>query len=59
MTDQTLLVFGCAVSFIALAGSYVYVRASLERGARERARPAAPRPEGRAPAARPEVGGVS
>jgi len=26
MTDGNLLIFGCAVSFIALAGVYVYLR---------------------------------
>ncbi len=29
MTDLDLLVFGCAVSFIAAAGVYVYVRESF------------------------------
>lgn len=42
MTDGTLLVFGCGVSFIALAGAYVYFREGFvgrretERSERER-----------------------
>jgi hypothetical protein len=31
MTDVDLLVFGCAVSFVACAGAYVYLRTCLER----------------------------
>ena len=58
MTDETLLVFGCAVSFIALAGAYVSLRAGFNRGSREPARSAAPRPEGRAPV-RPRLGDMS
>lgn len=30
MHDLHLLVFGCAVSFIALAGAYVYIRERFE-----------------------------
>ena len=29
MTDANLLVFGCLVTFIAVAGAYVYIRESL------------------------------
>ena len=29
MSDVNLLVFGCVVSFIAIAGGYVYVRESF------------------------------
>ena len=32
MTDQNLLIFGCAVSFIVLAGVYVYLRDGFARG---------------------------
>ena len=36
MSDGDLLVIGCAVSFIALAGAYVYIRERFEAGPRER-----------------------
>ena len=29
MSDATLLVFGCVVTFIAVAGAYVYIRESF------------------------------
>lgn len=32
MTDGGLLIFGCVVTFIALAGAYVYLRDGFERG---------------------------
>ena len=32
MTDGNLLLFGSVVSFIALAGVYVYLRAGFSRG---------------------------
>lgn len=35
MTDGQLLGMGCVVSFIALAGAYVYIRESYESHARE------------------------
>lgn len=38
MTDGDLLVFGCAVSFIALAGAYVCIRERFTRQGREEAR---------------------
>ena len=36
MSDEYLLVFGCAVSFIALAGFYLYLREAFSRGHAER-----------------------
>jgi hypothetical protein len=36
MNDGNLLVFGCAVSFIALAGAYVYLRERFHAGHVER-----------------------
>jgi hypothetical protein len=36
MTDQNLLAFGCAVSFIALVGVYAYLRESFTRGHEQR-----------------------
>lgn len=32
MTDGNLLMFGCAVSFVALAGVYLYLREAFSRG---------------------------
>jgi hypothetical protein len=32
MTDGSLLIFGCVVTFIAIAGAYVYLRDGFERG---------------------------
>jgi hypothetical protein len=32
MHDANLLIFGCAASFVALAGAYVHVRERLEAG---------------------------
>jgi len=32
MTDANLLIFGCVVCFIALAGAYVYLRDGFLRG---------------------------
>jgi hypothetical protein len=32
MTDQNLLAFGCAVTFIAVAGAYVFLRERFEHG---------------------------
>ncbi|HEY5658911.1 MAG TPA: hypothetical protein VIY27_14065 [Myxococcota bacterium] len=34
MTDGDLLIFGCAVSFVALCGAYVYVREGFTANAR-------------------------
>lgn len=51
MNDGNLLIFGCVVSFIALAGAYVYVRERFLAGpAVAKARPArvVRRDEGRA-----------
>jgi hypothetical protein len=59
MTDSTLLVFGCAVSFIALAGAYVYLRVSFERGPREPARSEAPGAERMAPPKPTRLGAAS
>jgi len=39
MTDQTLLMFGIGISFIVLAGVYVFFRESYERGPQEASRP--------------------
>lgn len=36
MSDVDLLVFGCAVSFIVLAGSYVYLRERYLEGPAEK-----------------------
>jgi hypothetical protein len=36
MTDVNLLVFGCVVSFIAVAGAYVYFRECLTADERPR-----------------------
>ena len=36
MSDSTLLAFGCAVSFIAAAGMYVYLRECFTRADRAR-----------------------
>jgi uncharacterized membrane protein len=36
MSDLTLLVFGCTVSFIAVAGAYVYIREAFTAQARSR-----------------------
>jgi hypothetical protein len=41
MTDQALLVFGVGVSFIVLAGMYVFLRERFERGPQEALRPSA------------------
>jgi len=35
MTDQTLLMFGIGISFIVLAGVYVFFREGYQRGPRE------------------------
>ena len=35
MNDANLLVFGCAVSFIALAGAYVFIRERFTEGQRQ------------------------
>lgn len=35
MTDPNLLVFGCAVTFLAVAGAYVYIRERWAAHARE------------------------
>ena len=49
MNDADLLAFGCAVSFIVAAGTYVYLRerfmeaARVERREAEKARAAKPR----------------
>jgi uncharacterized membrane protein len=32
MSDVNLLVFGCVVTFIAVAGAYVYIRESFPAG---------------------------
>jgi hypothetical protein len=32
MSDANLLIFGCAVSFVALAGFYLYLREAFMRG---------------------------
>jgi len=32
MTDQNLLAFGCVVTFIAVAGAYVFIRERFEHG---------------------------
>jgi hypothetical protein len=43
MTDVNLLVFGCVVSFIVVAGAYVYFRECItaeERPGKPEARPA-------------------
>jgi len=32
MSDETLLVFGCAVSFVVLGGFYLYLREAFARG---------------------------
>jgi hypothetical protein len=34
MIDESLLIFGCAVSFIAVAGAYVYIRECFSRNER-------------------------
>jgi len=39
MTDQTLLMFGIGISFIVLAGVYVFFREGYERGSRQGSRP--------------------
>ena len=39
MNDGNLLVFGCAVSFIALAGAYVYLRERFRAHVEENPRP--------------------
>lgn len=38
MSDANLLAFGCAVSFIALAGIYVFLREHVVGGPREEAK---------------------
>ena len=48
MTDGNLLVFGCAVTFVALAGAYVYLRERYE-ARQERRAPVARREEQRRP----------
>ncbi len=40
MTDVNLLIFGAVVSFIAVAGAYVYIRERFEAGPAEKLRPA-------------------
>ena len=40
MSDLDLLVFGCGVSFIAVAGIYVFLRERYEGAVREEANPA-------------------
>ena len=32
MTDQNLLVFGCAVTFIAVSGAYMFLKERFEHG---------------------------
>ncbi len=49
MTDADILVFGCAVSFIALAGMYVFLREHVVGG---EARPARVEPNQAAQEAR-------
>jgi len=39
MTDQGLLIFGTGVSFIVLAGVYVFLRERYEHGPKEAPRP--------------------
>ncbi len=39
MSDQSLLMFGIGISFVALAGVYVYFRERFERGPKEGPRP--------------------
>lgn len=39
MSDQNLLMFGVGVTFIALAGVYVFFRERYERGPQEASRP--------------------
>ena len=36
MSDVTLLIFGCAVTFTAVAGAYVAIRAGYDRGGAEK-----------------------
>lgn len=38
MTDGNLLAFGCAVSFLVLAGAYVFLRERYEEHSRRRER---------------------
>lgn len=35
MSDVALLIFGCGVSFIAVAGAYIYLREAYEEHERE------------------------
>jgi len=44
MNDLSLLIFGCGVSFIAVAGAYVYLREAYEKHEREIAVEARPSP---------------
>ena len=37
MNEANLLAFGCAVTFVAAAGAYVYIRESFLAGKRSRA----------------------
>lgn len=61
MSDEILLVFGCAITFIALAGAYVAMRAGFAHGfsqARADARKRAEAAEKlRAPVARVDAAG--
>jgi hypothetical protein len=52
MSDGNLLIFGCAVLFVALAGAYVFLRERLAEHSENEV--GAPAPE-RSPRALPEV----
>ena len=43
MSDSTLLLFGCVVSFIAAAGAYVYLRECFTKQGRPRKPEARPK----------------